>query len=147
MRIHQHSQAFLKIILHHSNALAFLISLSFSAAAQEAEIVRPRGALAAGTVAAVAAANAAGSSVAWPLHLSTQGKYLEEQNGEPFLLVADAGWEFMTQLTEEEAVAYLDDRKTKGFNAVEIRVPNERSKRLLQRTAVHKRLKGLVGPK
>ena len=28
----------------------------------------------------------------------------------------------MTQLTEEEAVAYLDDRKTKGFNAVEIRV-------------------------
>jgi hypothetical protein len=54
--------------------------------------------------------------------LSTQGKYLEQQNGEPFLLVADAGWEFMTQLTEEEAVAYLDDRKTKGFNAVEIRV-------------------------
>ena len=122
MRIHQHSQPFLKIILHHSNALVFLISLSFSAAAQEAEIVRPRGALAAGTIAAVAAANAAGSSVAWPLHLSTQGKYLEQQNGEPFLLVADAGWEFMTQLTEEEAVAYLDDRKTKGFNAVEIRV-------------------------
>ena len=28
----------------------------------------------------------------------------------------------MTQLTEEEAVAYLDDRKTKGFNAVEFRV-------------------------
>jgi Protein of unknown function (DUF4038)/Putative collagen-binding domain of a collagenase len=111
-----------KIILHHSNALVFLISLSFNAAAQEAEIVRPRGALAAGTVAAVAAANAAGSSVAWPLHLSTQGKYLEQQNGQPFLLVADAGWEFMTQLTEEEAVAYLDDRKTKGFNAVEIRV-------------------------
>jgi hypothetical protein len=77
MRIHQHSQAFLKIILHHSNALVFLISLSFSAAAQEAEIVKPRGALAAGTVAAVATANAAGSSVAWPLHLSTQGKYLE----------------------------------------------------------------------
>src|SRR5207249_4462360 len=70
----------------------------------------------------LAAASGAGSSVAWPLQLSTQGKYLEQQNGEPFLLVADAGWEFMTQLTEEEAVAYLDDRKTKGFNAVEIRV-------------------------
>jgi Protein of unknown function (DUF4038)/Putative collagen-binding domain of a collagenase len=70
----------------------------------------------------VAAANAVGSSIAWPLRLNTQGKYLELHDGKPFLLVADAGWEFMTQLTEEEAIAYLDDRKTKGFNAIEIRV-------------------------
>ena len=32
-----------------------------------------------------------------PVRASTRGKYLELQNGEPFLLVADAGWEFMTE--------------------------------------------------
>ena len=74
------------------------------------------------TIVASAGPNAADSSVAWPLRLSSQGKYLEQQTGEPFLLVGDAGWEFMTQLSEEEALAYLDDRKRKGFNAVEIRV-------------------------
>src|SRR5262245_13500181 len=67
-------------------------------------------------------AKAETSSVAWPLRWSLQGKYLEQQNKEPFLLVADAGWELMTQLSEEHALAYLDDRKRKGFNAVEIRV-------------------------
>ena len=107
-------------MFRHSNSLAFLILLSFGMASRESELVRD--ALPAEPGAAVAGIREAGSTVAWPLRLSTRGKYFEQQNGEPFLIVADAGWEFMTQLSEKEALAYLDDRKTKGFNAVEIRV-------------------------
>ena len=122
MRIHQHFASLSWDNIAPLECTRFLDIPQLKCSGLRSKLSRPRGTLAAGTVAAVAAANAAGSSVAWPLRLSTKGKYLEQQNGEPFLLVADAGWEFMTQLTEEEAVAYLDDRKTKGFNAVEIRV-------------------------
>jgi hypothetical protein len=122
MRERPHSPAFLTVILRHPSALIFLILLVLGTAVQEGRIVRPSRTLAAGTVTAASATNAVGLSIAWPLRLNTQGKYLEMQDGKPFLLVADAGWEFMTQLSEEEAIAYLDDRKTKGFNAVEIRV-------------------------
>jgi hypothetical protein len=59
---------------------------------------------------------------AWPLRLSGAGNYLEDQNGVPFQLVADAGWELTTQISDADAIAYLDDRLARGFNAVEIRV-------------------------
>src|SRR5262249_33466313 len=97
----------------------FFLFLSLAAKAQEAPIMRlPPGA----RMVAGAAVNSVRPSVAWPLRLSAHGKYLEQQNGIPFLLVADAGWEFMTQLSEQEALAYLDDREAKGFNSIEIRV-------------------------
>ena len=119
MRERPHWRAFLTVMLSHPRALVFLILLGLGTAVQ---IVRPTRTLAPGTVTAVSDANAVDRSIAWPLRLNAQGKYLEQQDGKPFLLVADAGWEFMTQLNEDEAIAYLDDRRTKGFNAVEIRV-------------------------
>jgi Protein of unknown function (DUF4038) len=121
LRRRPNSRASLAGILRHPSALFFLILLELGAAVQGGEMIGPSRPRALGTT-TVAAANAVGSSIAWPLRLNTQGKYLELHDGKPFLLVADAGWEFMTQLTEEEAIAYLDDRKTKGFNAIEIRV-------------------------
>ena len=126
MRERPHWRAFLTVMLSHPRALVFLILLGLGTAVQivgtAVQIVRPTRTLAPGTVTAVSDANAVDRSIAWPLRLNAQGKYLEQQDGKPFLLVADAGWEFMTQLNEDEAIAYLDDRRTKGFNAVEIRV-------------------------
>ena len=61
-------------------------------------------------------------AVNWPLQISAGGRYLEDQSGNPYLVVADAGWELTTQLSLPDAISYLDDRKAKGFNAVEIRV-------------------------
>lgn len=62
------------------------------------------------------------STVNWPLRISASGRYFEDQSGVPFLVVADAGWELVTQITDAQAITYLDDRMAKGFNAVEIRV-------------------------
>lgn len=62
------------------------------------------------------------TAVSWPLRMSASGKYLEDQSGNPYLIVGDAGWELTTQVSQENAIVYLDDRKNKGFNSVEIRV-------------------------
>lgn len=64
----------------------------------------------------------AGSSVSWPLRISTSGKYLEDHAAKPLLLVGDAGWELTTQLSQEDQIVYLNDRLAKGFNAVELRI-------------------------
>lgn len=58
----------------------------------------------------------------WPLRINANGKYLEDQTGTPFLIVGDAGWELTTQISDSQAISYLDDRQAKGFNAIEIRV-------------------------
>ena len=58
----------------------------------------------------------------WPLRINANGKYLEDQAGTPFLIVGDAGWELTTQISDSEAISYLNDRQAKGFNAVEVRV-------------------------
>jgi hypothetical protein len=58
----------------------------------------------------------------WPLRVSSSGRYLEDQSGVPFLIVADAGWELTTEIRREDAIAYLDDRAARGFNAIEVRV-------------------------
>lgn len=60
--------------------------------------------------------------VNWPLRINVSGKYLEDQSGVPFLIVGDAGWELTTQITDAQAIAYINDRAAKGFNAIEIRI-------------------------
>ena len=90
MRMPSYSQISLTTVLRYSNALVFLIFVSFNAAIQEA-VVRPTAALAAGRNVATAASIAAGPSVAWPVRLSAKGKYLEQQNGEPFHLGRGCG--------------------------------------------------------
>ena len=65
-------------------------------------------------------------AASWPLRISAGGRYLEDQSGSPFLIVADAGWELTTQIRKEDAILYLDDRAARGFNAVEIRVIGHR---------------------
>ena len=57
-------------------------------------------------------------AVNWPLRISANGKYLEDQDGVPFLIVGEAAWSLAAQLNPSEVVKYLDDRKAKGFSAI-----------------------------
>jgi hypothetical protein len=53
-----------------------------------------------------------------PLKASDNGRFLVDQRGEPFLVVGDAGWSMIVQLSEDDAERYLADRQTRGFNSV-----------------------------
>ncbi len=54
----------------------------------------------------------------FPLRVSANGRYLEDNRGEPFLMVGDAAWSLTTQLTYRQADIYLTDRANRGFNVV-----------------------------
>jgi len=63
----------------------------------------------------------AGSPV-YPLSKSANGRYLVDAAGAPFLMVGDAPMSLVVNLNSTDAASYLSDRKTKGFNTVEIDV-------------------------
>lgn len=50
--------------------------------------------------------------------MRVRGRYLTQDDGTPFLVHADTSWRAVMRLTVEEAEAYLDDRRARGFNAV-----------------------------
>jgi hypothetical protein len=55
---------------------------------------------------------------AFPLVISTDHRSLQDQNGVPFPILGDAGWEAPTNLSLADQGVYLDDRAAHGFNAV-----------------------------
>jgi hypothetical protein len=55
------------------------------------------------------------------LKVSENGRYLTK-GGQPFFWMADTGWLLFNKLTREQALAYLEDRKQKGFNVVQAMV-------------------------
>jgi uncharacterized membrane protein YgcG len=57
-------------------------------------------------------------AVNWPLRISANGNYLEDQNGVPFLIVGEAAWTVAAQLNPSDVIKYLDDRRAKGFTAI-----------------------------
>jgi hypothetical protein len=60
------------------------------------------------------------SASAFPLRPSLDGRYLVDRFGRPFLYHADTAWNLVKKLTLDEALVYLDDRKAKGFSAIQI---------------------------
>ena len=54
----------------------------------------------------------------YPLKHPAGRRYLADQNERPFLWIGDAAWSLLVQLSTEEAVRYLDDRKEKGFTVL-----------------------------
>ena len=54
----------------------------------------------------------------YPLHVSTNGRYLVGRNNVPFLLMGDSPQAMIANLSEIEAGAFLADREANGFNAV-----------------------------
>ncbi|MCD0489348.1 glycoside hydrolase family 140 protein [Pedobacter sp. MC2016-14] len=56
------------------------------------------------------------------LKVSANGRYLMTADGEPFFWLGDTGWLLFNKTTREEANQYLEDRKNKGFNVIQVMV-------------------------
>ena len=54
--------------------------------------------------------------------VSENNRFLETENGDPFFWLGDTGWLLPSKLTREEADIYLEDRRKKGFNVIQISV-------------------------
>jgi hypothetical protein len=59
-----------------------------------------------------------GNPPVFPLRPAETERYLVDDAGHAFLIAGDTGWSLVAQMGLEDAVAYLDDRRTKGFNAI-----------------------------
>jgi hypothetical protein len=57
-----------------------------------------------------------------PLLIAPNGRYFMTSDGQPFFWLGDTGWLLFSKLRREEAVKYLDDRKQKGFNVIQVMV-------------------------
>lgn len=55
-----------------------------------------------------------------PLTVSSNGRFIEHTDGTPFFWLGDTGWLLFSRLDRDEAATYLDDRKSKGFNVVQV---------------------------
>jgi hypothetical protein len=56
----------------------------------------------------------------YPLKVSSNGRYLVDQNNKPFRIQGDSAQSLIANLTLAEADKYLADRQAKGFNTVNI---------------------------
>src|SRR6476620_10613393 len=56
------------------------------------------------------------------LNISANHRYFADTNGNPFFWLGDTGWLLFSKLTREEAVQYLEDRRKKGFNVIQVMV-------------------------
>lgn len=59
-----------------------------------------------------------GGSVAFPLKVSGNQRYLVDQNNVPFPILGDSGWEVAHNLVRADQDTYLADRAARGFNAL-----------------------------
>jgi hypothetical protein len=53
------------------------------------------------------------------LSISTNGRYLKHENGQPFFWLGDTGWLLFQRLNRDEVKKYFEDRKEKGFNVIQ----------------------------
>src|SRR6266849_3256080 len=60
------------------------------------------------------------ATYAYPLKISTNRRYLVDQNNKPFRIQGDSAQSLIVNLTYAEADKYLSDRQSKGFNTVNI---------------------------
>jgi hypothetical protein len=62
-----------------------------------------------------------------PLQISDNKRFFQTIDGKPFFWLGDTGWLLFKKLTREEIVQYLNDRKQKGFNVIQVMVLHELS--------------------
>ena len=55
-----------------------------------------------------------------PLKISANKRYFQTSNRKPFFWLGDTGWLLFVKCKREEAIQYLDDRKQKGFNVIQV---------------------------
>ncbi|MDF7814141.1 glycoside hydrolase family 140 protein [Hymenobacter sp. YC55] len=56
------------------------------------------------------------------LKVASNGRYLATEAGKPFFWLGDTGWLLFNKLKREEAETYLEDRRKKGFNVIQVMV-------------------------
>jgi len=56
------------------------------------------------------------------LKISANHRYFTTSDGKPFFWLGDTGWLLFEKLTREEAEKYLEDRRQKGFNVIQVMV-------------------------
>jgi hypothetical protein len=77
----------------------------------------------------VTATNSVGSTTAsisiavtangrFPLSISASKNYLVDATGKPFVMQGDAAWSAIAELSEADALIYLNDRQSRGFNTI-----------------------------
>ncbi len=54
--------------------------------------------------------------------ISGNRRYLIKEDGSPFFWLGDTGWLLFTKLNREETVKYLENRRQKGFNVIQVMV-------------------------
>ncbi len=54
------------------------------------------------------------------LKIAPGGHYFIDQNGQPFFWLGDTGWLLFAKLNREETERYLEDRRLKGFNVIQV---------------------------
>jgi len=54
--------------------------------------------------------------------ISANHRYFTTSDGRPFFWLGDTGWLLFEKLTREEADKYLEDRRQKGFNVIQVMV-------------------------
>ncbi|MDE3109182.1 MAG: DUF4038 domain-containing protein, partial [Acidobacteriota bacterium] len=59
-------------------------------------------------------------AVKFPIKAASGGRYFVDQNGQPFMIVADAGHHLISAIPQSSWAAYLSDRQTNGFTAVDV---------------------------
>ncbi len=57
--------------------------------------------------------------IAWPLKVSANQKYLEDQRGRPFYIITESAWKAYT-ISQEDQDVYLDNLKDNGFNSFQL---------------------------
>ncbi|MCX6328422.1 MAG: DUF4038 domain-containing protein, partial [Bacteroidia bacterium] len=56
------------------------------------------------------------------LTVSENRRFLETKSGDPFFWLGDTGWLLFAKLSREETEKYLEDRRQKGFNVIQVMV-------------------------
>ena len=58
--------------------------------------------------------------IRFPIRISENGVFFEDQDGKPFLWHADTCWRLFWMMSYEEACFYLRDRAEKGFTVIQV---------------------------
>lgn len=56
------------------------------------------------------------------LLISSNKRFFTDEKGQPFFWLGDTGWLLFSKLNREEAKTYLEDRKQKGYNVIQVMV-------------------------
>ena len=62
----------------------------------------------------------AGSAQLQSLKISANKRFFQTADGKPFFWLGDTGWLLFIKCKKEDAIRYLDDRKQKGFNVIQV---------------------------